>query len=343
MTLILTCNVGSTNTKLAAFDALNLECQQQHSVINTREVTRWLASFPQGDVAAVSHRVVHGGLEFTQPTRITDAVLEKLKRFIPLAPLHQPASLASIALAQQIFPDVPHIACFDTAFHHTIPLKERRLPLPRRFFEEGVLSYGFHGLSYASLAPRLTHDRVIVAHLGGGASACALYKGQSVATTMGFSTLDGLMMSTRCGALDPGVVLYLLEQKHLSAAEITDMLYHESGLKGVSDLSGDMATLLASTDAEAAEAIDLFCQVAAKHIASLLPTLGGLDALVFTGGIGEYALPVREKITEKLRWIGDFSVETMATEEELVLAKACQEAMMREKAISRWENEGGAV
>ena len=269
--------------------------------------------------------LVHGGRDFTQPTLITDEVLEKLKSYIPLAPLHQPAALKLIEETRKFYPDAPQVACFDTAFHHTMPDVQRRFAIPRALHDAGIMRYGFHGLSYQHVAEVMPkHERVIVAHLGGGSSACAMKNRQSVASTMGFSTLDGLMMGTRCGALDAGVLLYLLTEKKLSVPELSNLLYHESGLKGVSSISGDMQELLANDTPAAHEAIALYCSLAAKEIAAMLPALGGLDALVFTGGIGENAPAIREKITSLLRWVGDFSVIVIPTDEELVMANACK-------------------
>lgn len=330
MSVILTCNAGSNNTKLAAFDVKALE-RKGHAVLHNTsgEVTEWLCSIGTLDIAAVGHRVVHGSQQFAYPIAITDDVLDKLESYIPLAPLHQPQALKLIREARKLYPNVPHIACFDTAFHHTIPDIERRLALPRALHQEGVMRYGFHGLSYeyiASVMPQFLGEkakgRVIVAHLGGGSSACALKNFKSVASTMGFSTLDGLMMDTRCGALDPGVVLYLLQEKKMSAAELSDMLYHKSGLKGVSGISGEMKELLKDKSLASTQAVDLYCRIAAKQIASLLPALEGLDALVFTGGIGENAAIVRESITSQLNWVGDFQTFVIPTDEELVIARA---------------------
>jgi len=236
--IILTCNAGSVNTRLAAFNAQTLERTAHTTTHNSAEFSEWLCSAGAGGVVAVGHRIVHGGQEFTKPVVITDAVFAALTGLIPLAPLHQPAALKLVKQARKLYPDVPHIACFDTAFHHTMPELERRFPLPDKFFKEGIMRYGFHGLSYQHVADvlhnfpeKIAEGRVIVAHLGGGSSACAMKDLQSVDSTMGFSTLDGLMMGTRCGALDPGVLLYLLNEKHMSVPELSNLLYHESGLK----------------------------------------------------------------------------------------------------------------
>jgi acetate kinase len=348
--LIITCNAGSSNTKLAAFDTITLERKDHSTTHNTAEVDEWLCSIGSlGKVAAIGHRVVHGGRDFTQPERITPDVLEKLKSLIPLAPLHQPAAIKLIEEAQKLYPDVPHIACFDTAFHHTMPDIYRQFALPQHFYDEGIMRYGFHGLSYQHIAdkmPEELHDkRVIVAHLGGGASACAIHNRISVASTMGFSTLDGLMMGTRCGALDPGVLLYLLQEKNMTTQELSDLLYHESGLKGVSGISGDMRDLLASKGRAPHLAVTLFCVTAAKEISALIPALGGLDALIFTGGIGEHAEQVRDKIAALLHWVGDFAVHVIPTDEEWVMARACQSfaSTIQKEATFCWENEGGAT
>lgn len=333
MSIILTCNAGSSNTKLAAFNSKTMEHEGRAVLRNSAaEITEWLCSIGTKNIAAIGHRVVHGGREFTHPVQVTDEMLARLKTYIPLAPLHQPAALKLVKETRRLYPKVPQIACFDTAFHHTMPEIECRLPLPHAFQEEGIMRYGFHGLSYqhiASVLPEHTgkkaRKRVIVAHLGGGSSACALKDLKSVASTMGFSTLDGLMMGTRCGALDPGVVLHLLQEKKMPVKDVVELLYYQSGLKGVSGISGDMEKLSESkSSASAMEAIELYCHLAAKQIAGLLPALSGLDALVFTGGIGENAAPVRERITELLRWAGDFSVYVIPSNEEAVIAGACQ-------------------
>ena len=254
--------------------------------------------------------------------------MQALRALIPLAPLHQPHNLTLVDTLAQRFPHAQQIGCFDTAFHHTLPEGERRFALPRGLHEAGVQRYGFHGLSYAYIASAMPeamhHKRVIVAHLGGGASVCGLINGQSHATSMGFSTLDGLMMGTRCGALDAGVVLHLFQQHGLSVAEVETLLYTESGLLGVSGISGDMQTLLASDAEEARQAIALFCTMAAKQIAAIATAIGGMDALIFTGGIGEHAAPIREEITVKLQWLPTFETIAMATDEEMVLARAAK-------------------
>lgn len=262
-------------------------------------------------LAGVGHRVVHGGRAHVRPERVTVPLLDELEALSALAPLHQPHNLAPIRILLEARPNLPQIACFDTAFHTTMPPLATRFALPRAYDEAGVRRYGFHGLSYEHIArrlsaldPALAAGRVIVAHLGAGASLCAMRGGRSMDTTMGFTALDGLMMGTRCGALDPGVVLHLQRQEGLGVEAVERMLYQQSGLLGVSGLSGDMRTLLASEDPRAAEAIDLYVYRIVREVGALTASLGGLDALVFTAGVGEHAAPIREKVCAGLAWLG---------------------------------------
>jgi len=273
----------------------------------------WLQErFPAHGLAAAGHRVVHGGPRFAAPVPIGDAVVAEIRRLIPLAPLHQPHHLLAIEALTRLHPALPQVACFDTAFHHGQSAVATTFALPRSITNEGVRRYGFHGLSYEYIAgvlpdvvgPEIADGRVVVAHLGSGASLCALHARRSIATTMGLTALDGLPMSERCGALDPGAVLYLIEQKGMSASEVTDMLYHASGLLGVSGVSGDMRTLLASQDAHAAEAIELFVYRISRELGSLAAALGGIDALVFTAGIGEHAAQIRQRVCVAAAWLG---------------------------------------
>lgn len=272
-----------------------------------------------GGVLAVGHRVVHGGSEFSSPQLLTPAVVAKLEALTPLAPGHQPHNLAGIAAVKRRWPDVRQAAAFDTAFHRTQPPVAERFALPRALSEEGVIRYGFHGLSYdyiAAAAPAVMGAmprRMIVAHLGAGASMCALLDGVSVATTMGFTALDGLPMATRCGAVDPGVLLYLLEEKGMAPRDLSHLLYNESGLFGVSGISGDMRVLQKSEAPEAREAIALFVYRAVREIGALAAALGGLDVLVFTAGIGENSSFIRKKILEGCAWLG-FEVDKEANE-----------------------------
>jgi acetate kinase len=269
-------------------------------------------AFPHLPLRAAAHRVVHGGARYHAPVVIDADVMLELRRLIPLAPLHQPHALAAITALTRSHPALPQIACFDTAFHHTLPLVESSFALPRALRDEGLRRYGFHGLSYEYIASRLpallgargAGGRVVIAHLGAGASMCALLDGRSVATTMSLTPLDGLMMGTRCGAIDPGAVLYLLQEKGLSGAAVSDLLYHDSGLLGVSNISADMQTLLDSDASAAIEAVELFVYRIGRELGSLAAALGGLDALVFTGGIGEHAAQVRQRVCEGAAWLG---------------------------------------
>lgn len=262
-------------------------------------------------LVAAGHRVVHGGDRFTRPVRITPAVLAELDDLAPLAPLHQPHHLTAIRAVTALHPDLPQVACFDTAFHTTQPETACCIALPKKYRDEGVRRYGFHGLSYeyiASILPAVdaaaARGRTIVAHLGNGVSLCGLQSGRSVATTMGFSTLDGAVMGTRCGSLDPGVLLYLMDRHGLSVNELRQLLYQESGLLAVSGVSSDMRELLASPDPRAAHAVDLFVYRVVREIGSLAAALGGVNALVFTGGIGENSAEIRRRIGSGCGWLG---------------------------------------
>lgn len=260
---------------------------------------------------AVGHRVVHGGQDFSYPILINPQVLTKLQEFVPLAPLHQPHNLLPIRLMTKRRPDVPQVACFDTAFHCAQPDVAKAFALPARITERGVRRYGFHGLSYEYIAsilpdfePKAATGRVVVAHLGNGSSMCAMRACTSVATTMGFTPADGLPMGTRCGALDPGVVLYLMDELHMDARAIEKLLFQESGLLGVSGVSSDMRTLLESLQPGAKFAVDLFVHRIVRELGSLAAALGGIDALVFTGGIGEHAAIIRERVCQASTWLG---------------------------------------
>ena len=285
------------------------DCHDHHRAIAF--LLDWLDRHGAHDVAAVGHRVVHGGLDYHEPLLIDDASLEALAGLIPLAPLHQPHNLEAIRALLKLRPELPQVACFDTAFHRSQPPLAQAFALPRAISAQGVRRYGFHGLSYEYIAHILPEylgeradSRVVVAHLGNGASMCAMSQRKSTATTMGFTALDGLMMGTRCGNLDPGVLLYLIEQQGMDARSLSRLLYHQSGLLGVSGISQDMRELLASEQPAAKEAVDLFCYRIARELGSLAAALNGLDVLVFTGGIGEHAAPVREAICTQARWLG---------------------------------------
>lgn len=271
-------------------------------------------AFTDAKLAAVGHRIVHGGPAFTDPTIIDDRVLAQLDALTPLAPLHQPACLEPVRILAKMRPNLPQVACFDTAFHRTMRPPASRYALPGAYEAEGIRHYGFHGLSYESIAAQLASvsetrsnndsPRIIVAHLGNGASLCAMRDLRSVDTTMGFSALDGLVMGTRAGSLDPGILLYLLKERGYSAERLEQLLYREAGLFGTSGISNEVTTLLASPSSAAAEALDLFAFSVARHTAALAATLGGMDRFIFTGGIGEHAAPVRAMIVRRLGWLG---------------------------------------
>jgi acetate kinase len=335
--LVLTLNAGSSSIKFGLYDAApepaerlrgqidRLGEAEARLVVGNEETSvaapdhatglrAILAALEPGrgtaPIRAVGHRVVHGGPEIDGPRVLDDAAVDTLEALSPLAPLHQPHNLAGIRAAMAAFPEAVQIACFDTAFHRGHPWVNDTFALPRRFYDAGVRRYGFHGLSYDYISTRLAGDfpdlargRTIVAHLGNGASLCAMREGRSVGSTMGFSALDGMPMGTRCGQLDPGVILHLLAEG-MDADALTRLLYRESGLRGLSGISHDMRTLLASEDPRAAEAVDYYVFRLSREIGALAAVLGGLDALVFTGGIGENAAPIRARATETLGFLG---------------------------------------
>jgi acetate kinase len=345
--LILTLNAGTSSVKFAAFarEAAGLEAlasgqieglgakatflaettagakraytfDESHGRVDHRvamaAILNWLGQAGlDRDVVAVGHRVVHGGPDFAEPVAIDHAVLEKLRRYVPLAPLHQPHNLAGVEAALEVFPKALQVACFDTAFHRSHPFIADTFALPRSYYDDGVRRYGFHGLSYEfiarrlrAIAPAAAAGRVIVAHLGNGASMCAIRDGRSVASTMGFTPLDGLPMGTRCGQIDPGVIFYLMAEKGMSASAISDLLYKESGLRGMSGLSHDMRILEASDSSAAHDAIAYFVARIRREIGALAATIDGVDAIVFTAGIGEHAWRVREAALARMEWLG---------------------------------------
>ena len=310
--------IGTNATKMVAKDRAGTKIADQaiagQAVSHDQAfdaLLQWFqATQSSWQIVAVGHRVVHGGDLYSQPTVVDAQVVEHLSSFIPLAPLHEPHNVAGIRALHKLMPDVPQIACFDTAFHRSQSDVAQAFALPRALSAEGIKRYGFHGLSYEFIARALPQHssratgRVVVAHLGNGASMAAMVNRKCVATTLGFSTIDGLMMGTRCGNLDPGVVLHLMETKGLSIKDMTRILYKESGLLGVSGISQDMRTLLASDKPEAEEAVKLFCYRIVRELGSLVAAAGGLDALVFTGGIGEHAAEVRRRVCEQSEWLG---------------------------------------
>jgi acetate kinase len=341
--LLLTINAGSSSLKFATFRRGDLTCELRGQLSGIGQgVARFSGvDWPTGDlklqnhrdavallierleVAAVGHRVVHGGTRFTAPVRLDAATIGALRDLIPLAPLHQPHNVAAIEAVAAALPDVPQVACFDTAFHATMPEVAARFALPEEYWEKGIRRYGFHGLSYEAILHRLGEDvprRMIIAHLGNGASMAAVKEGKCIATTMGFSTLDGLVMGTRGGLLDPGVILHLMRSEGFDLNKLEQLLYHESGLLALGG-TADMKTLLASNDHRAQRAIEIYCERIAREIGSLAAALEGLDALIFTGGVGENAAPIRDRVIEKLKWLGTRDIRVVPTDEELTIAR----------------------
>jgi acetate kinase len=285
------------------------EPRKQEDILD--DILGWVDQNASGGLAAIGHRIVHGGSHLAAPVRLDRQTIDELARLSPMAPLHQEACLAPARALLSLRPDVMQVGCFDTAFHAALQPPASRFALPRSYEESGIRRYGFHGLSYEFIAgrlreisPALAGKRTVVAHLGSGSSLCAMRDGRSVDTTMGFTPLDGVMMGTRCGTIDPGILLYLQRERGLSVQELEQILYHKSGLLGVSGISSDMRTLLSSSDPRSAEAIDLFTFEVAKAVCAMALTLQGLDSLVFTGGIGEHAAKVRALSCERLRWLG---------------------------------------
>ena len=310
--------------------------------------TRVLERMAQGGhrITAVAHRVVHGGAKYLDPVRVDAVVLGDLRSYIPLAPLHQPFALEAIAALLESNPELPQVACFDTAFHHTLPEVEKMLPLSWDAWERGLRRYGFHGLSYEFISVALAErygdaarGRTIVAHLGSGASLCAMQGLKSVATTMGFSALDGLMMGTRCGALDPGAVLYLMEIEKLTLEQVGHLLYHESGLLGISGVSSDPRTLLPleAGNAQVEAALALYVRRIVREIGALVAVLGGLDMLVFTAGIGEHNVVIRERVCAGLAYLGvALDDAANAQNAEVISSPASRIPVLVERTNEEW-------
>jgi len=312
--MLLTLNLGSSSLKSALFKS------SEHCL--WRSEIR--GALPEAEPRAIGYRVVHGG-EIDEPTRIDRQLLDHLRSLIPLAPLHLPAEIELIERAMERWPKSDHLACFDTAFHRTLPPKARRLPLPT----QQMRRYGFHGLSYTSIVDQMGNElaeRAIVAHLGSGSSMTALYQGRSIETTMGFTPTGGLMMATRCGDLDPGALLYLLRHKVKTIDELEELLNQHSGLRGVSGITGDMRQLLASDEPAAAAAVELYCYKAQQAIGQLIASLGGCEQLLFTGGIGANCAQLREAILEGVRCFGIEDVRAIVTDEEKVIARCLEES-----------------
>ncbi len=340
---LLTLNAGSSSVKFSLFDTADkeielvtsgeVECLGHDACfrvdktgcgIESRQlgytdhagaisyVINWInVTFHVARVVAIGHRIVHGGLKYTQPVLINSDVFAYLKGLEPLAPLHQPHNLTGVSAARAAFPSLPQVACFDTAFHHGRAFNEEAFALPTSFYDRGIRRFGFHGLSYeyilcrlSEIKPEAASGRVIIAHLGAGASLCALLGGRSIATTMGFSALEGLPMGSRSGSLDPGLLLYLIEHDKLSTPQLSHLLYHQSGLLGLSGLSSDMRKLEASQDLAAQRAVDYFIHCVKKQVAAMAATINGLDTLIFTGGIGVHSAFVRAGVIAGLDWMG---------------------------------------
>ncbi len=315
---ILVINSGSSSIKFALFlildnaDLKNIHHGEIKNITEKRYESAIKNLFNRLDkilenfiLIAVGHRIVHGGKDFFSPIRITPEVIKKITKYIPLAPLHQPHNIEIIKIISRLYPKLIQIACFDTGFHHTQNILSKSFAIPEKLSDQGIIRYGFHGLSYEYIADNLqSNQKIIAAHLGSGASMCAIIEGKSVATSMGFTALDGLMMGTRCGNIDPGVILYLLENKKYNVNQITKLLYQQSGLLGVSGISGDMQKLESSASPKAKFAIELFCYRAALEFGALYTVLGGCDEMVFTAGIGEHSSLVRKKICGHLRCFG---------------------------------------
>lgn len=310
MSSVLAVNAGSSSLKLARFEVAGGELVERERVqVAPGDAAAALDAHASGTLLAAGHRVVFGGLAHSAPALVTAERLAQWQALVPFAPLHQPGCLAPIEHLRRSRPSLRQVACFDTAFHRTMPALAQRYGVPRHLHDAGARRWGFHGLSYEHVAARLAAldpgaTRAVVAHLGSGASLCALRGGRSVATSMGFSALGGVMMATRPGELDPGLVLWLQRERGLSLDALEALLYRECGLKGVSGESGDLRTLLASGSAAAREALELYVYRIAREIGSLVAALDGIDALVFTGGVGEHAVPIRAAVAARCRWLG---------------------------------------
>lgn len=327
-------NIGTAPVLVASRDGTDSKIKvelppdetQKHAV---RRIIKWVDSLNAGwKIVIVAHRFVHGGSEFFKPTLITSDIFHRLKALIPLALLHQPHHLAAVGVTALNLPKTPQIACFDTAFHSNHEDKFKNYAVPQAITDKGVHRYGFHGLSYAWISqvlekdyPDLASGRVVVAHLGNGASLCAMDKGRSIDTTMGMTVLDGLPMGTRCGSIDPGVVFYMIRELGMTSAQVENMFYKDSGLKGLSGISNDVKVLLESSDPRAKYALDYFTTYIAKHIASMAVSLGGIDALIFTGGIGENAEPVRKAVLDRLSFLKVPRTLIIPTNEERYMAE----------------------
>lgn len=333
---LLVINAGSSTLKFAVFEErpqITLRFKGQAAGAGAEALAILFARLAAEKIdvsrlAGIGHRIVHGGTEFSKPVIVDDDVESRLNALRPLAPLHQPYGLDALRAMREAAPHVPQVACFDTAFHATQPEIAARFPLPGAYFERGYRRYGFHGLSYEHVVHALPvatgkplPARLLIAHLGNGASLAAVRDGKCVATTMGYSTLDGLVMGTRPGSIDPGVLLAIMKDDRLSPEQMEEILYRRSGLLGLSGLTSDMRSLLESPEPEAKQAVEAYCYWAARQAASLITAMGGIDAMVFTGGIGENAEFIRARIIHHLAWINGFFVHIVLANEELIIAR----------------------
>ena len=315
LTDVLVVNAGSTSLKLSVVD----EDERPHAVASLSDAT---------DVATVAHRIVHGGERFHEPTLVDDAVVAELRDLVALAPLHMTPALYALGQARELLPSVPHVAVFDTAFHRTLPERATTYALPERFRARGIRRYGFHGLSVAWAAEQITVPRLVVCHLGGGCSVTAVLDGDSVDTTMGFTPLEGVPMGTRAGSVDPGALLYLL-RCGVTVDQLDEALEHECGLVGLAG-TDDVMALLQSDEPAAGLALEVFAYRVAQAVSAMATAIGGLDALAFTGGIGEHAGPVRERIVEQLGLLGGFATHVIEAREDVVAARAVRELLERD-------------
>jgi acetate kinase len=314
-------NIGSSTIKYAVFEGDNLDEVLRLSTSfqeNLESIKKAFSSLPA--IEFVCHRIVHGGSKYSKPVLITPEVLKDLESLSPFAPLHQPFNIKGVRLMQDLWPDIPHFACFDTAFHSGHDELNSAFAIPKNLRDLKLKRYGFHGLSYQWISRQVKAERVIVAHLGGGASLCAIKNGVSIDTTMGLTAVDGIPMSTRSGSLDAGLILYLARNLSMTIDEIEHLLYFESGLKGLSGISSDFKTLVSSDIPEAKFAIEFFIFKIAQHIGMMAVSLGGLDKLVFTGGIGENSAYLRDKVVAALNFMPRFNVEMIATNEEKMMS-----------------------
>ena len=340
---LLVLNVGSSSVKYRLFDRDSLTECGGNKIMGLKShgnptyedaITRIINDVDKHDLAAVVHRVVHGGPNFSGAVSVTDNVLAELEKYSPFAPLHQSHNLAAIRIVQKLYPDIPQYACFDTAFHHGHDALFDTYALPATLRDQGLRRYGFHGLSYKWIAhvlrqdhPHLASGRVIIAHLGNGSSLCAMKNGKSIDTTMGLTALDGVPMGTRCGSIDPGLVLYLMKDMKLSPDEVENILYDKSGLLGLSGISNDVKTLLESDNPPAAFALNHFTLKVAQAIGALTVSLGGLDGIVFTGGIGENATKLRDSILKQVSHLGNIPHLVIKTNEEWIMAQEIQQVI----------------